>query len=238
MTLRREYRKEIMDDFSITDNRIDDALDELSLINKFLGGNLIFKRAFKYLINTSRKSNAASASKYHLSVLDVGAGGAEYFYILNNKAYQINWINIDLNIRACRYEKNRQPGNYTVCSNALYLPFKDKAFDVVHASLFLHHFKENDIIRLLQAFMSLSRQGIVINDLRRNILAYLGIKLLTALFSRSQMVKNDGPLSVKRGFIKTELVKFLQAAGIKKYIIKRKWAFRWMIIIPVSETGV
>ncbi|HEY6907540.1 MAG TPA: hypothetical protein VI230_08720, partial [Ignavibacteriaceae bacterium] len=115
------------------------------------------------------------------------------------------------------------------------LPLREKSFDLVHASLFLHHFTEEEIIHMLSCFILLSKKGVVINDLRRNILAFIGIKLLTMFFSNSEFVKYDGPLSVKRAFIKTDLVQILHKAGIKKYQLKRMWAFRFLLIIPVSQ---
>jgi len=75
----------------------------------------------------------------------------------------------------------------------------------------------------------------IINDLRRSVWALIGIKLLTILFSKSSMVKNDAPLSVKRGFIKSELIDMLKSLKIINYKIKRKWAFRWLVAIPKDQ---
>jgi hypothetical protein len=36
--MKRSYEPELMDDFSIRDERVDLALKELKIINKFLGG--------------------------------------------------------------------------------------------------------------------------------------------------------------------------------------------------------
>ncbi|HZK64528.1 MAG TPA: SAM-dependent methyltransferase, partial [Puia sp.] len=58
------------------------------------------------------------------------------------------------------------------------------------------------------------------------------IRILTALFSRSYLVKNDAPLSVLRGFKKNDLVAILDKAGIRDYSIRWQWAFRWLIIVP------
>jgi 2-polyprenyl-3-methyl-5-hydroxy-6-metoxy-1,4-benzoquinol methylase len=228
MFLKRNYNKEIMDDFSITDDRIDKALEELKIINIFLGGNSISLKAIKYLIKQKKLDNV-------IDILDVGSGGASLFdkvqSSLKRKIPKVNWTSIDLNIEACRFEKKTLHGNNVVCCNAYRLPFKKKTFEIVHASLFLHHFSEKDIIQLLKRFCETCRSGIIINDLRRNLFAYIGIIILTTLFSRSEMVKNDGPLSVRRGFVKSDLTKILLKAGILNYKIKRKWAFRWMIII-------
>ncbi|MDP4117240.1 MAG: hypothetical protein Q8903_13975, partial [Bacteroidota bacterium] len=104
-------------------------------------------------------------------------------------------------------------------------------FDYVHASLFFHHFEENKISQILQSLSGVVKKAIIINDLRRSLPAYLGIRMLTLLFSKSNMVKNDAPLSVKRGFVKSDIIKFTKGLSFNKVIIKRRWAFRWMIII-------
>jgi hypothetical protein len=79
-----------------------------------------------------------------------------------------------------------------------------------------------------------SRLGFFINDLQRNPLAYHSIKILTALFSRSYMVKNDAPLSVLRGFSKSELESMMKTAFGEPvtitFEIHWKWAFRWLLI--------
>jgi hypothetical protein len=48
------------------------------------------------------------------------------------------------------------------------------------------------------------------------------------------MVKIDAPLSVLRGFKKQELIDILKQAGITRYTLKWKWAFRWELIIDTT----
>ena len=67
------------------------------------------------------------------------------------------------------------------------------------------------------------------------VLALIGIRLLTFIFSRSILVRNDAPVSVKRGFLKPELLNLLKDLGISDYKIKLKWAFRWLIVIPKRQ---
>ena len=105
-------------------------------------------------------------------------------------------------------------------------------YDVVLATLFLHHFSDRQLIEIFKSLKKQARIGIVVNDLHRHPLAYYSIKLLTVFFSKSSMVKYDAPLSVLRGFSKKELKAILELAGIKHYSITWKWAFRWQIIIP------
>lgn len=208
-----------MDDFSIVDERIDAALKELEVINKYLGGNNISRTGIKKLL--SRTNN--------LRILDLGGGSSDNFNYLKSKPVKI--FNIDLNPRACVFAKKNKKMLDVVCADALCLPLKPRKIEIAHASLFLHHFTESEIINLLNSIKQICTAGIVINDLRRSVLAFLGIKILTALFSKSEMVKNDGPLSVKRGFLKYELESILNKCGFAKYEIHRKWAFRWLVII-------
>ena len=70
----------------------------------------------------------------------------------------------------------------------------------------------------------------VINDLHRHPLAYYSIRLLTQLFSKSPMVKNDGPLSVLRSFQRKELSYLIKTTGFHSFEIEWKWAFRWRVI--------
>ncbi|MCH7973132.1 MAG: hypothetical protein IH949_04475 [Bacteroidetes bacterium] len=53
--------------------------------------------------------------------------------------------------------------------------------------------------------------------------------------SKSSMVKNDAPLSVKKGFVKSELIDMFKNLKITNYKIKRKWAFRWLVVISKDQ---
>ncbi len=223
MFLARSYELEMMDNFSIDDERIDSALDELKIINKFLGG----------IATTESAVDRIRQKKYlegGLSVLDVGSGAADILTALKNKFKNLEVTSIDVNKRAALYLKDHTIIKNIVCGDIKSNPFKDHKFDLVHASLFFHHFKEEEIRDILSDLFQLCRYAIIVNDLRRSILALLGIKLLTLIFSKSEMVKNDAPLSVKRGFTKSELENILRELNYK-YTITRKWAFRWCLII-------
>lgn len=215
MLIKRSYLSEIIDDFSITDERIDQALIELRVINRYLGGNSTSMSGIKTAVSVTQTPEK-------LKILDLGAGASELFD-------NTDCVSIDLNIEACRFDRKNNPSKKIVCCDAFMLPFKPGSFQIIHASLFLHHFREDEIVRLINNISSITQHAIIINDLRRSVFAFLGIKLLTFLFSGSEMVKNDGPLSVKRGFVKKELQEIISHLNFKTVIIKRKWAFRWMV---------
>jgi hypothetical protein len=226
MFLKRSYQKEMMDDFSIVDERIDTALSELKLVNKFLGGEETSIAGFKILFDSNNISD--------LRVLDIGAGTSDIFYKLNSKFPNIRFCSLDRNKKICEMLKDRSDIN-PLFGDVLHAPVKPKSVDVVHSSLFIHHFTEEEIKEIIISSLSIANYGIIINDLRRSVLALIGIKLLTFLFSKSVLVMNDAPISVKRGFLKPELLNLLEDLEISNYEIKRKWAFRWLIVIPKQQ---
>ncbi|MBP9121291.1 MAG: methyltransferase domain-containing protein [Ignavibacterium sp.] len=217
--MKKYYETELMDDFSIRDSRIDDALKELKIINNYLGGVSTTVSALKYFTRDKLLS---------IKIIDVGSGSSDNLIIAKNTYPNLQILSVDKNISVLNYSKNSLQ---KINSDAYHLPFKDECCDIVHIALFLHHFNEDQIEKLLNEFLRICKKGIIINDLQRSLLALAGIKLLTVLFSKSILVKNDAPVSVKRSFNKSEIINFLRKSGISNYIIKYKWAFRWMVVI-------
>jgi len=216
MFLGKSFKKELMDDFSLRDKKIYRAYKELHTINKFLGGNSVTAEGIQYF---KKRIND------RLKILDVGGGISDILYDLKNSDADVSVYSLDLNRFACNYQKQLSSNNKVICADALKLPVKDRSFDLIHSSLFLHHLNDNEIILLLRNLIQIVTGGIIINDLRRNVLAYTGIRILTIIFSKSKFVKYDGPLSVRRSFTKQELKNLFVKAGIDNYIIRRKWAF-------------
>lgn len=217
--MKRSYEPELMDDFSIQDERIDAALKELKVINYYLGGVSTTKSALNYFIDSANEM---------LSVVDIGSATSDNLLATKISFPTLKIISIDKSFRSLKTFPNT---TIKINSDAFSIPIKDENCDVVHLSLFLHHFNEAEIKLLIDECMRICRKGIIINDLQRSYLALLGIKILTVLFSKSKLVKNDAPLSVQRGFKKSDLVKLFDECGISNYVIKRKWAFRWMVVI-------
>jgi hypothetical protein len=96
-------------------------------------------------------------------------------------------------------------------------------------TLFLHHFKENELVNLLSQIRQKTSLGIVVNDLHRHPIAYYLFKLLS-LVIKNEMVKQDGLTSILRGFKKEELEEISEKIKVKSQI-QWKWAFRYQWII-------
>lgn len=227
--MKRESRNEIMDDLSIGGETIELALKELKLINTYLGGNSTTKSGLKTL--TKRSINS------ELTILDAGAGASDILHGFKKKIDRVRIISLDANLAVCNFVKKSDSQSIVVCGDTKALPIKNDSVDIVHSSLFLHHFDEENISVIIQLFSSVAKHRIIINDLRRSHFALMGIKILTSLFSKSKMVKNDAPLSVRRGFKKKELIRIFDRLNLN-YTITRKWAFRWLIVVFFSDKKI
>jgi 2-polyprenyl-3-methyl-5-hydroxy-6-metoxy-1,4-benzoquinol methylase len=90
-------------------------------------------------------------------------------------------------------------------------------YDVVLNSLALHHFSEDDAVRLLRHCHELSRKNVLVSDLRRGLLATIGVYLLTALIFREPMTRYDGRASAARAFSFEELHALAHKAGWENF---------------------
>jgi 2-polyprenyl-3-methyl-5-hydroxy-6-metoxy-1,4-benzoquinol methylase len=79
------------------------------------------------------------------------------------------------------------------------------AYDIVLCSLVLHHFSDEEAVRVLRVCRELSREFVLVSDLRRGFLATSGAYLLTALIFREPMTRYDARLSAARAFSFAEL---------------------------------
>jgi ubiquinone/menaquinone biosynthesis C-methylase UbiE len=221
----RSSSLEMIDDMSIADERIDDALRELNVINHFLGGDQVSRIG----IARMRRKLPKNAP---LHILDCGAGGSNLANIVRLVDRPVKVTALDLNLRACRYSALNVPSLNVVNGSAFRLPFRDRSFDVVHASLFCHHFNASELRVLLAEWSRVARFGIIINDLQRSAIAFHAIAMLTRLLSHSAMVRNDAPISVRRGFLKKELTEIIEEFG--QVSITWHWAFRWLVSIELA----
>jgi 2-polyprenyl-3-methyl-5-hydroxy-6-metoxy-1,4-benzoquinol methylase len=101
---------------------------------------------------------------------------------------------------------------------------EDGQYDIVLCSLALHHFDEAAAVRLLERCRHLSRRFVLVSDLRRDLLATVGVYLLTALIYRESMTRTDARLSAERAFSFREFGSLAERAGWRNFS-HRKFRF-------------
>jgi 2-polyprenyl-3-methyl-5-hydroxy-6-metoxy-1,4-benzoquinol methylase len=92
-----------------------------------------------------------------------------------------------------------------------------EAYDIVLCTLALHHFSDEDAVRVLQRCRESSRDFVLVSDLRRGLLATGGVYLLTALVFREPMTRYDARLSAERAFSFLEMRKLAVRAGWQNF---------------------
>jgi len=90
-------------------------------------------------------------------------------------------------------------------------------YDIMLCTLALHHFSEDDAVRVLRRCRESSRRFVLVSDLRRGYLLQAGVHILTALLFREQMTRYDARLSAARAFSFSEVRKLAVDAGWKNF---------------------
>ena len=90
-------------------------------------------------------------------------------------------------------------------------------YDIVCNNLALHHFSEENAVRLLRRCRELSRKRVLVFCLRRGSVATAGVYLITATVFRDRMTKIDGRISAARSFLFRELRELARRAGWKNF---------------------
>ena len=202
-----------MDDLSRPEHEFAAAYRELKIINRTLGG----VRAIERFLPPAKRG-------VNLLMLDVAAGACDVSEALLEKL-PCRIVTLDLNARGLKLAEKSWP----VVADALALPFREDTFDVVMASLFFHHLSNDNCVQVLSQMWRIAKQRILINDLHRHAVAYFSIRALTALFSKSRMVRHDGPVSVLRAFRSRELMDIARRAGVPARV-HRSFPYRLVLV--------
>ena len=201
-------------------------MHELERINTLLGGHDITVKGIRKL----------AGGKGNLHVCEIGCGGGDNLRAIAGKRKDLRFTGIDLKPECIRYAKEGWPAGLPaewIVSDYRNVVFPDKP-DVIFSSLFCHHFDDEGVVEILRWCAANSRLGFFLNDLHRHPLAYHSIRLLTKAFSGSYLVKHDAPLSVARGFSRSDLLRYSDDAGLESRFgmrvdIQWNWAFRWLL---------
>lgn len=229
----RSSRRELLDERSPGLVELRATFADLGRTNRWLGGRRALLRALEPLL---------LASDRPLEVLDVGTGGGDLPRAIVRRARRLGREALVTAIDreplvaslAARSGGRAWPDLRVLCADARRLPFADRSFDVVTASLFLHHFEHRDIVELLRRFLRLARRAVVVNDLRRHIVPWLFIWIASRATRRHPIYAHDAPLSVLRGFTGEELAAAAREAGAASFTLRRRLPYRLVLTLEVA----
>jgi SAM-dependent methyltransferase len=213
---RRATDPELLDE-GVPDDEALRSLADIRFVNRWLGNRGRLARAVLPYLQSSARPR----------LLDVGCGTADIpAHLLRAAPRSTIAVGVDIKMlhlaaapRAVRL----------VRADVRALPFAPQSFDVVLASLFLHHFDAGELAVVLSGLFALARRALVINDLRRARVPYAFGKAAFPLLFRSRVSVADGLLSIRRAFTPEELVAAFAAARIPVRI-RRNFPYRLLAV--------
>jgi ubiquinone/menaquinone biosynthesis C-methylase UbiE len=219
---------------------LDGNLRDLRRFNRRFGGIELSVRALRALVTTR-----GGADRDPLQVLDVGTGACDIPIAFANVLGE--WRSIEVTavdsrpeiVDAARRIEPRLAGRPDIqlrVADGRSLPFPDGAFDVAHASLVVHHLDPVEAQGFLRELARVSRLGVVVNDLERGAVYWLGAWLVLHALTRNAYTLHDGPLSVRRAFTRAEMRGLLDSAGLRPIAEVHGFAaHRWAIAAVPSR---
>ncbi|CAN5897376.1 class I SAM-dependent methyltransferase [soil metagenome] len=226
---QRSYQRELLDADNIPFADIQQNMKELNAVNTLLGGHAITIAGVKAFLQKN-------IDVKNITVCEIGCGGGDNLHAIalwcKKNNINASFTGIDIKKECIDFAKQQYPflnacwitSDYALVDLDAHKPM------IIFSSLFCHHFTEPELVKMIGWMNRNSYKGFFINDLHRHPLAYYSIKLLTSIFSKSYLVKNDAPLSVARGLKQNEWKAIFDNAGISNYSVKWKWAFRHLIV--------
>jgi len=227
-TPQRIYQDELLDAGAGNDQDVARNLKDIRRVNRWLGGTRVVIEALSAAIGRTTDS---------FSLLDVGTGSADIpgavFKWCQRRGIQSSIAAVDVSARNLKVARNRlgvSPAVELVQADSLALPFGERSFDFVVASMFLHHFKDEDVVKLLESFAIVARRAVIVNDLLRDLVPYYLTQTIGRLLATSFLTRNDAPVSVLRGFTADELSRLAANAGLDRVTVQRVFPYRLMLV--------
>jgi ubiquinone/menaquinone biosynthesis C-methylase UbiE len=199
-------------------------LRDLARVNRLLGGTALSAWGI------SRLGAAPGAT-----VLDVGTGGGD---IPRSLARRWSFTGVDSRPEVVALARSFGGVPELVVADGLSLPWPDGTFDVAHCSLVLHHLEPVAAVTLLRQMRRVARSGVVVNDLDRAWVYWLGATLLGGVATRNRYTRRDAPRSVRRAYTTREVGALLRVAGLRPVAVRRAFfGHRYAVVaVPVDPS--
>ena len=188
-----------------------DCLRDLEKVNRMVGA---YRPTLQWL------EQFALSGGEPLHIVDVGCGAGDMLRQIEAWARQrgvpVRLTGIDLNPYAARaareFTKSGSSIEWITGDAFSYQP--SAPISLVISSLFTHHLPNSEITRFLIWMERVAQRGWFINDLHRKILPYYGFSALAWLMRWHRFVRHDGPISIRRSFLREDWEELCAAASL------------------------
>jgi len=204
---------EIMDRLQPVSAELEDDLHNLRQLNRWFGSYSLIESFLRRWINPGAT----------LRVIDLATGSGDIPRLIADYAGRVGATvridAVDQQSSTLEIAKKLSAGysNISFVEGNILEQQSAEPYDMALCTLALHHFSEEDAVRVLRRCRELSRKFVLVSDLRRGWLGTIGVHLLTVTLFREPMTKFDARLSVARAFSFSELDDLARRAGWKDF---------------------
>ncbi len=233
--MRRVDAPEILDSDSCSHADVAISMLDLGRVNRWFGGVLTTQKMVE------RVARVTGANQ--ISLLEVAAGSGEVPELVKRRL-ALRGITLDVTLldRAQSHLPLKHVTNGTrdsetngLVGDALAMPFRDGAFDLVSCNLFAHHLDSQGLSHFAREALRVSRKAFLVNDLVRHPF-HLGLAYTSRPLMRSRIAWLDGVTSVRRAYVPGEIRELLVSAAPGVQVeISRNYLFRMGVIAWKEE---
>jgi SAM-dependent methyltransferase len=219
--MQRKVIAELLDDDLGTATEIAGSLADLRRIGAWFGGT---RTTVALLRQVARTTGCRD-----MSVLEIGAGAGDVPLAAQRALARDN---IEVRVTLLDRVRSHLPakGAVAIAGDALRLPFRDNAFDVVSSSLLAHHFEPDELRQFACEALRVCRRAVLINDLVRSPI-HLGLVYLGLPLFRSRITWHDAPASVRRAYTPDEMRDLLSHLPARRIEISKHYLYRMGVLV-------
>src|SRR6266566_3219142 len=217
----RRPTPELLDTDSGTEAEIAGSIRDLRWFNRWFGGIATTRKLIERI--------AQATGRRQFSLLEVAAGEG---YVPERVRAELHDSGIRLSVTLLDRVFSHLPKNGAmpkIGGDALNLPFRQSAFDLVSCSLFTHHLPPDQLVAFGREALRVCGTAVLLNDLVRHPLhlaiAYAGVPLY-----RSRLTRHDAPASVRQAYNVEEMRELWLQAGAANVELTRHYFFRMGVV--------
>ncbi len=195
---------ELLDSRFFSRAQVAHSLADVARINSFLGATKpLYESVFAMIENAGLK---------RATVLDVGSGNGDFARRLvvhaRKRGVEVKVVALDISQLHLNIARDLTPKNAPIewlCADIFALPLENLSVDIVTSSLFLHHFRPDQIRAILGECSRVARLGWVMNDCARDGYALAAFRVLRPYLGRSSITRFDALASIRRSYTPEEM---------------------------------